>query len=149
MNEAQQAAIKRIKALCLDLRLALEELEEGPIPPPPDNVRSIRPDEVELEGVIGRPMVKEVKGKTLFTAGLGAKEGDVTQWYNLEMWGSFAVAASTIQRGQVVRVVGIPKDVQYVNDQGILCTKRQLIASVICPVEHVGSAKSQSDLARA
>jgi hypothetical protein len=148
MNEAQRESIKRIKTLCLELRLALEELDEGPVPPPPDNVRAIRPEEVELEGVIGRPELKEVNGKQVFTAGLGITEGNVTQWHALECWGEAAIHASTVRKGQVVRVVGVCKQVQYVNDLGILCHKKQIRASLVSPVEYVarppvGSAASR------
>ncbi len=134
--------IQRLKQLMLEARLLLDELDESPTPPPtePANVVPIRPDEVELEGVIGRPQLKEVNGKTLFTAGLGVTEGNVTQWHSLECWGEAAIRASTIRKGQIVRVVGVAKQVQYVNDQGILCHKKQLKASLICAVEYVGLA---------
>lgn len=117
-----QDAIARIKALCLELRLALEDLDDRPVPPP-TNVVSLKPEGVELRGIIGRPEFKVVKGKSLWTAGLGIQDGQSTYWRSLTAWGSLADAAKSLQRGERVRLFAVPKDEQYVDGNGVLCRK--------------------------
>lgn len=129
--------IQRLKALMLEARLLLDELDDTPPPPPPDNVVALKPDEVELEGVIGRPQFREVNGKSLFTAGLGVSEGNVTQWSALVAWGSTAEQAASLRRGQLVRVVGKQKQVSYVDSNGVMQQRQELHCSLISPVSHV------------
>lgn len=126
-----QSTLARIRSLVAELECLVAEDQPADTPA---NVIPIRDCEVELEGIIGRPELKQVKGKTIFTAGLGVKEGTDTQWYALDAWGNVAVAASTLTRGQVVRVVGKPKEVSYVDSYGVLRNKRQLTVSLIFPV---------------
>jgi single-stranded DNA-binding protein len=95
---------------------------------------------VELEGRIGRPELKEVNGKCLFTAGLGIAEGNDTRWVSITAWGHTAELASTLRRGQIVRVVGKSKDNRYLDSGGVMQVRTELVISAICPVEHVGSA---------
>ena len=97
----------------------------------------LKPDEVELEGVIGRPQFREVNGKSLFTAGLGVSEGNVTQWSALVAWGSTAEQAASLRRGQLVRVVGKQKQVSYVDSNGVMQQRQELHCSLISPVSHV------------
>ncbi len=128
-----QDAIARIKALCLELRLALEELDDSPVPSPA-NITSIKRDEEEYQGMIARPELKVVRGKQLFTAGLKVREGDADVWLNVVGWGQLAEAASTLNRGQIVRVVGKTKESSFVDSNGVVRTKRELTASLISPV---------------
>jgi hypothetical protein len=102
--------------------------------PPPANVVALKPDEVELEGILGRPQLKEVKGRPLFTAGLGIKEGNLTTWLNLEAWGSVAKNADYLLRGDRVRVVGKFKENRYLDSSGVMQVKQQFVASLISPV---------------
>ncbi len=116
----------------------------------PANVTPIRhEDEVELEGMIGRPELKEVRGKTLFTAGLRVNQGEGEEWVSLAAWGPTAEAAATIRRGQVVRVVGKPKETSFVDSNGVMRSKRELTASLISPVVAAGSVENPSVAARA
>ncbi len=136
----EATTLKHIKDLLLELRLAIDELDT------PTEIIPIKADEVELEGIIGRPEMKEVRGRTVFTAGLGVKEGADTQWYALNAYGNVAADASTLLRGQVVRVLGKSKHVQFVDSYGVLRSKRQLTATLISPVssETTGSRAESS-----
>ncbi len=138
-----QDAIARIKALCLELHLALEDLDDSPLPPPIDNITPITAGEVELTGIIGRPEFKVVKGKSLWTAGLGIQDGQSTYWRNLTAWGSLAEEAKSLQRGERVRLFGKPKDENYVDGNGVLRRKTSYIVSWIDMDLPVGSAVSQ------
>lgn len=133
---------RRVNQLLQEIIDLLEH--EGPPPTEPaSNVTPIRKDdEVELEGVIGRPELKEVRGTTLFTAGLKVTEGERDTWVNLAAWGRTAEAASTITRGMIVRVVGKAKEVDFVDSYGVMRSKRELTASVISPVNHAGHVSS-------
>jgi len=126
-----QDAIARIKALCLELRLALEELDDSPLPPSIDNITLIKRDEVELTGIIGRPQLREVKGKQLWTAGLGIKDGMTTYWRNIIAWGHIAVEANAHQRGACVTIIAKPKTERYVGNDGTLQSKTSYTISRI------------------
>ncbi len=137
-----QDAIARIKALCLELRLALEDLDDTPVPPP-TNVVALKPEGVELQGIIGRPEFKVVKGKSLWTAGLGIQDGQSTYWRNLSCWGSLADAAKSLQRGERVRLFAKPRDENYVDGNGVLRRKTSYIVSWIDMDLPAGSVASQ------
>ncbi len=126
-----QDAIARIKALCLELHLALEDLDDSPLPPPINNITPITAGEVELTGIIGRPEFKVVKGKSLWTAGLGIQDGNTTYWRNLTAWGSLAEEAKSLQRGECVRLFAKPKDETFVDGNGVLRRKTSYVVSWI------------------
>ena len=138
-----QDAIARIKALCLELHLALEDLDDSPLPPPINNITPITAGEVELTGIIGRPEFKVVKGKSLWTAGLGIQDGNTTYWRNLTAWGSLAEEAKSLQRGERVRLFAKSRDENYVDGNGVLRRKTSYIVSWIDMDLPVGSAVSQ------
>jgi len=126
-----QDAIARIKALCLELRLALEDLDDSPLPPPINNITPITAGEVELTGIIGRPQLREVKGKQLWTAGLGIKDGMTTYWRAITAWGHIAVEANAHQRGACVTIIAKPKTERYVGNDGTLQSKTSYTISRI------------------
>jgi single-stranded DNA-binding protein len=108
----------------------------------PANITPIKRDEMELEGVIDRTELKVVRAKSLFTAGLKVNQGEAQEWLSIAAWGPTAEPASTITRGQVVRVVGKTKDVDFVDSNGVMRSKREVTASKISPVSHATGVTS-------
>lgn len=134
MNEVQQDALAHIKRLVLELRLALDALDEPLVP----QVKAVSVDETTLTGVIGRPETKAINGTRLFTAGLGIKDGRFTTWTSLEAWGKVADQARELQRGDIVTIKGCVKTKNFVNADGVMKSQ-----SVFAVREFVGES-SQS-----
>lgn len=98
-----EEALARVKKLLVDLRLAIDELENDQAPePPPANVIPIKGDERTLTGVIGRPVFKQPNGKSLWVAGIGVSNGrGRTDWANAVAWGNLAEYANEhLNRGE-------------------------------------------------
>lgn len=123
----EATTLERIKALVLELRLALDELDE-PLP----QVKAESIDESNLTGIVGRPEVKMFGGKARWVAGLGIQDGSTTQWVNLTAWGNVAEAAKTFPRGAHVVVSGVMKKDSYVGNDGVLKSRTSFTVSHIC-----------------
>jgi len=134
---AHQEALRRIKSLLLELRLAIDELEnDEPEPPPAGASGNIVPfrqtDEVELTGKVGRPAFTTPRGIPLWSAGLGVANGvGQIEWINVQAWRGVAEAAQDIGRGQLVTLTGRFKEESFVGNDGLYRTKRTLIVSHI------------------
>jgi hypothetical protein len=111
----EATTLERIKTLLVELRGAIDELDE-PLP----QVKAESVDETKLTGIVGRPEMKVVKGRKLFTAGLGIQEGKFTTWLSLEAWGEVAEQAQELQRGDNVTVKGLERLKTYVNGDGVM-----------------------------
>lgn len=123
--------LRRLRSLAAELCQLLDELED----PPPSNVVALKaPEEIELEGIIGRPQLTVVKGHDLWTAGLGIKNGPTTRWIGLVAWDNLALLAAPLVKGQLVRVVGVSKISRFVNGEGVLTERQELTVSFISPV---------------
>ncbi len=116
--EASQ--LQRVKALVLELRLALDELDEPLVP----QVKAESVDETKLTGIVGRPEMKVIKGRKLFTAGLGIQQGRFTTWQSIEAWGEVAEQAQELQRGDNVTVKGLERIKSYVNGDGVMKSQK-------------------------
>jgi hypothetical protein len=90
------ATVKRVNELLEEIYQLINPVEE------PEPVAAIKalPDEVELEGIVGRPECKTVGGKVRFTAGLGVTEGNITRWVNVVAWNETARLAEDLSRGR-------------------------------------------------
>jgi hypothetical protein len=129
--------LQRIRTLVAELALLLEE-DETPQPERPPNVTPIKADEVELTGIIGRPDFKMVKGKSLWSAGIGTSNGvGQTEWRNILAWGKLAEAAQEIQRGEVITVIARRKEESYVGNDGTLRSKTTFTVNRIVGIDIV------------
>lgn len=132
--------LQRINTLLEELyRLVNDE----PEPDKPKNVTPIKPDEVELTGILGRPNLKLANGKQLFTAGLGVKEEDGLHWYDMQGWGKTAEYAARFARGERVTVTGTLKRNSYLTQDGVMAEREVLRISSIHVNAAVGSVVSQ------
>lgn len=78
-------------------------------------------ESITLTGTIGRPSYSQVKGTSLFTAGLGVRRIDgKLEWVNLEAWRDTADAMKDIARGKTATVIGKWKTNQWVDQNGVM-----------------------------
>lgn len=116
-----QSTLTRIRALVAEIEQLLE-LEDEPqvdLYVAPIAV----PDEITIQGIIGRPEFTHRKGRPLWTAGVGVNERDETIWYNIAAWNDIAQQARAFGRGQVVQITGSQKTDSYVGQDGTLKAK--------------------------
>lgn len=111
----------------------------------PANVTPIRPKEVQLTGIIGRPQFRHVNGKSLWSAGIGVSNGTGgTTWHNVVAWGNLAeYAHQHLHRGELIQVVGREKQESFVGQDGVMRHKTTFVTRRFIPANDQGSTTTR------